>query len=494
MSNQSGTLVPVFSRGLTEITLVLVLLLPVAFLPHQTPQVPDQNHATTSISTSEYCDPFIFWITSADPKIAITNFGLDRSVYRPGEMIAYSGRVEVSERWVYMNCLGQLKVEEREISPTRSSVEVQILDQRFTNQPSESGDFAGTASIPMTQESGGHTATATAQYHGASAQASAPFSVLAYTPVLSILYPSSEQAVYPGQAITVEGEGWIPNTEVTVQVNPEYTTTTDANGHFSLSIPVPEDQPLSEGTHTITATQSNLAVTASFTIRYRGLVVALDALGPVAQGESITISGNVTAQGTGLPVTGANVTIRFLDKQYYAVSNETGRFRTSPIEVEPSIKPGSYEVSATASRIGYRSSGAVERELTVVAAVSYAVPAAVAAGSAAGAAVALGKRIPQLKGKPDMPVSSTGGTPSIAPGSTDAQPYLTPGLEQGAPSIGPGQQPTVGLGHPQYSPSSRPSIQPGPAPLDRNTEFCIHCGMLIQRNSKFCEECGLRLR
>jgi len=435
----------------------------------------------TTIAT---CDPLVYVVQEVYDKVKITGFTVDKATYRPGESLAYSGHVQVSEDIQYVNCYGQSYMGNQEVSPSQSKVQVQLLGGKFALTPSSDGSFGGTYSIPFTEPSADYTAIATATFGTATDSASASFRVEAYQPVLSVTYATSALAAFPGEDIILVGNGWIPNMQVTVYVDDNFTTASDSTGHFALTIFVPVEQPYQEGMHNITVTQANLVMAQSFSIRYHQLIITLNNLAPIAQGDDFAASGNVTATETGKGVAGANVTILFMGKQFNATTDDKGYFKTNAIGTDPSIKPGSYDIVANATRRGFRPSQNAVQQFKVMPKLNLpAVTVAVASGAAVGAALS-------LRGKLSKPSSKA---PSLGPG-TGSQPSVAPGSEQVVSKIGPGGQPSIGPGLSKSTQVGQRQIQPGPLQGPRASEFCIHCGSSIARGSKKCSDCGIRLR
>ena len=434
--------------------------------------------------TSQACDPQVYFIANVYNKIKISAFAVGKTTYRPGESLTYSGTVQAGQDLLYVNCYGQSYTDTQQISPTQSKVQVQLLGEKLAITPSSVGSFSGTYTIPLTEPSGNYTAVARATFRTASDSASASFRIEAYKPVLNITYATSANAAFPGENVVLEGDGWIPNMVVAVYVDDNFTTTSDSTGHFTLTIPIPETQPFQEGAHNITVTQANLVTVQSFSVKYHDLIVALDNLAPVAQGDVFVASGNVTATGTGKTVAGANVTIFFLSKQYSVMTGSNGTFKTGAIRMDSSIKPGSYSILANATRSGFRPSQSAVQELKVISKVNLAeVSVAVVSGVAVGAALSLKGKIPKGSSKP----------PSLGPGTT-SQPSVTPGSEQVVAKVGPGTHTRIGPGLSNSAQVGQRQIQPGPLIGPRTSEFCIHCGTSIARGSKNCPDCGIRLR
>jgi hypothetical protein len=444
-------------------------------------QVYTEQPSPTTITT---CDPLIYVVQGVYDRVKITAFTVDKATYRPGESLAYSGHVQVSEDIQYMNCYGQGYMGNQEVPPSQSNVQVQLLGGKFALTPQSDGSFGGTYSIPLTEPSTSYTAIATATFGTATDSASASFLVEAYQPVLSVTYATVALAAFPGENVLLVGNGWIPNMLVAVYVDDNFTTTSDSTGHFALTIPIPQEQPFQEGVHNITVTQANLVMTQSFSVRYHELIVTLNNLNSIAQGADFTASGNVTATETGDGVAGANVTILFMGKQFNATTDDMGYFKTDAIKTDPSTKPGSYTIVANATRRGFRPSKNAVQQFKVIPKLDLpAVTVAVASGAAVGAAVS-------LRGKLSKPSSKA---PSLGPG-TGSQPSMVPGSEQVVSKIGPGQQPSIGPGLSQSTQVGQRQIQAGPLQGPRASEFCIHCGSSITRGSKKCPDCGIRLR
>jgi len=490
------------TRPLSRIVFILVLLAPlVLILPPQSNASPTvcggktcnlqynpypTQYTPTEIftQTSQACDPQAYFIANVYDEVKISTFEVEKTSYRPGESLTYSGTVQVGEDLLYVNCYGQGYTDTQEVSPTQSAVQVQLLGGKFSLTPSSGGSFSGSYTIPFTEPSGNYTAVATATFRTASDSASASFQVVAYKPILNITYATSANAAFPGENIVLEGDGWIPNMVIAVYVDDNFTTTSDSTGHFTLTIPIPEVQPFQEGIHNITVTQANLIMVQSFTVKYHDLAVALDNLAPVAQGDEFVASGNVTATGTGKTVAAANVTVFFLGKQYSVITGSNGTFKTDPIPTDSSIKPGSYSILANATRSGFRPSQNAVQELTVIPKLNIAeVSVAVVSGVAVGAALALRVKIPKGPSKP----------PSLTPGTT-SQPSVTPGSEQVVAKVGPATRTRIGPGLSKSAQAGDRQIQPGPLIDPRTSEFCIHCGANIARGSKNCPDCGIRLR
>lgn len=439
---------------------------------------------TPSPTTIESCDPLVYVVQEVHDEVKITGFTVDKATYRPGQSLAYSGHVQVSEDIQYVNCYGQMYMGNMEVSPSQSKVQVQLLGGTFELMPSSDGSFGGSYSIPFTEPSADYTAIATATFGTATDTASASFRVEAYQPVLSITYATSTLAAFPGENILLVGNGWIPNMQVSVYVDDKLTTVSDSTGHFALTIPLPLQQPYQEGIHNITVTQANLVMEQSFSVRYHQLIITLNSLNPIAQGDEFTASGNVTATETGKGVAGANVTILFMGKQFNATTDDNGSFRTNAIGTDLSIKPGSYNIKANAIRRGFRPSQNAVQQFKVIPKLNLpAVTVAVASGAAIGAALS-------LRGRLSRPSSKA---PSIGPG-TDSQPSVAPGSEQVVSKIGPGRQPSIGPGLSKSTQVGQRQIQTGPLQGPRAFEFCIRCGSSITRGSKKCPDCGIQLR
>lgn len=483
--------IDVFSR----IVFILLFLAPVllilpaesnaSLVPCAGPQCKLQVYTEQpSPTTIETCDPLVYIVMEVYDRVKITGFTVDKATYRPGESLAYSGHVQVSEDILYVNCYGQSYTGNQEVSPSQSKVQVQLLGGKFALTPSSDGSFSGSYSIPFTEPSANYSAIATATFGTATDSASASFRVEAYQPVLSITYATSALAAFPGEDILLVGNGWIPNMQVTVYVDDNFTTASDSTGHFVLTIPVPTEQPYQEGIHNITVTQANLVMGQSFSVRYHQLIITLDNLVPIAQGDDFTASGNVTATETENGVAGANVTILFMGKQFNVTTDDRGYFKTNAIGTDPSLKPGSYNIEANATCRGFRPSQMAVEQFKVIPKLNLpAVTVAVASGAAVGAALS-------LRGKLQKPSSKT---PALGPG-TSSQPSLGPGSEQVVSKIGPGQQPSIGPGLSKSTQLGQRQIQPGPLQGPRASEFCIHCGSSITRGSKKCPDCGIRLR
>ena len=432
-------------------------------------QPPPQPQPTIIPTTIETCDPTVYYIEQVYDEVKITGFMVDKATYRPGDSLRYSGDVQVGEVVQYANCYGQGYTGSQEVSPSQANVHVKLLGGSFALTPSSDGSFGGSYSIPFTEPSGGYTAYVTATFGTATDSASASFRVEAYQPVLSVTYASAASAAFPGENVILVGNGWIPNMEVHVYVDDNYTTTPDSTGHFELTIPIPETQPFQEGAHNITVTQVNLVMEQSFTVKYHELIVNLNSVEPIAQGDTFTVSGNVTATETGRGVVGANVTVIFMGKQFNATTDSTGSFKTDAIGTDVSIKPGSYNILANATRLGFRASKNTVEAVKLMPKLNVAaVTVAVASGAAVGAAIS-------LKGK-------------------ISKPSVTPGSEQVVAKVGPGRETSIGPGLSGGGQTGARQIQPGPLPGPSTSEFCIHCGSNIARGSKKCPDCGIRLR
>lgn len=420
----------------------------------------------TSIQT---CDPMVYVVQQVYDQVKITGFMVDKATYRPGESLAYSGHVQVGEVVQYVNCYGQTYTGNQAVSPSRAKVQVKLLGGNFALTPSSDGSFGGTYSIPFTEPSADYTALAIATFGTATDSASASFRVEAYQPVLSVTYASGALAAFPGENVLLVGNGWIPNMAVHVYVDDNYTTTPDSSGHFELTIPIPEMQPFQEGGHNITVTQANLVMEQGFTVKYHELIINLNSVEPITQGDGFTVSGNVTATGTGRGVAGANVTILFRGKQFNASTDSAGYFKTAAIATDLSTKPGSYNIVANATRPGFRPSENIVEAVKVTPKLNVAaVTVAVASGAAVGAAIS-------LKGK-------------------ISKPSMTPGSDQAVAKIGPGRQTSIGPGLSKGGEVGARQVQPGPLQGPSTSEFCIHCGSNIARGSKKCPDCGIRLR
>ena len=427
---------------------------------------PTPTETATTITT---CDPLVYVVEGVYDTVKITGFTLDKATYHLGDSLAYSGRVQVGEVVQYVNCYGQTYTGNQTVSPSQAKVQVKLLGGSFVLTPSSDGSFGGTYSIPFSEPAADYTALATATFGTATDSASASFRVEAYQPVLSVTYASGALAAFPGETVLLVGNGWIPNMEVQVYVDDNYTTTSDSNGHFELTIPIPEMQPFQAGVHNITVTQANLVMEQGFTVKYHELIINLNSVEPIAQGDGFTVSGNVTATETGRGVAGANVTILFMGKQFNTSTDSVGYFKTTAIGTDLSIKPGSYNIVANATRRGFKPSQNIVEAVRVMPKLNVpAVTVAVASGAAVGAAIS-------LKGK-------------------ISKPSVTPGSEQAVAKVGPGRQTSIGPGLSKGGQVGARQVQPGPLQGPSTSEFCIHCGSNIARGSKKCPDCGIRLR
>lgn len=440
---------------------------------------------------SQFCDPTIFFLVGTEDRVDLTKFALDKPVYHPGDSVSYSGEVRASMDQILANCIGQTITKTQAVPATMASVTVSILGSELHYTPAADGSFAGSYAIPLAQAPGDYLATATASYHGVSKQASAPFEIAAYTPRLEVHSPTgscvTECIIFPGEKIVVSGFGWIPNSPLIVDVDDKFNVTTDSQGNFQLEVLIPEDSTFPEGAHRINVVQSTLAASSTFQVKYRVLIVTLNLQDSVSQGESVVLSGNVTAAGIGRPVAGAVVNITAFGKSFTAITDNTGAFRISPFAVES--QPGSYEVSAIAMRQGYRASNLFQQRVRIMAAMNLpAVSAAIGVGATAGVGLSLAKQHAKLhgKGKPESPF--------VSPGQSHTQPAISTGADHGQATLGPGGTGTIGSGQSASAQSSQPGIQAGPLILPRPVEFCIHCGLQIKRNSVYCPECRVRLR
>ncbi len=488
-----------------SVAFTVLLLVPLVFLIQ--PQVnsaiipvsgnfavqPNDATPTTEL-TYPACTPYLYYIVSDTFKIHFDAFGLNKQSYRPGDSVAFTGTVTVRELRVYVNCYGQSYDDQKDVSPAGSNVKVNILDQTFQTTLTGSGSFSGSIVLPFTLSAGTYTATATASYHGSTDTKTAPLTVESYNPTLALTYPTLQAQVYPGQVIMLEGDGWIPNAPLIVEVDDTFNVTTDSSGHFAVQIPIPQDNPLTEDTHNIIVEQANLNVSTTFVVQYRTLLLSLSAVSSVTQGDTLMFSGNVTATETHEAVPGANVTLTLMGHSYTFRTNTKGVFQ-GQIPIDTTAKPGTYALSGNATRRGFKTSTLITQSLKILPALNVPVVAsAVVVGSAAGAALSLRpKKVPKVKGKLSSSVQQ-GATPSVSPGTTAAQPAMKPGVGQTVPKVGPGQHPSIGPGHKAATGVGAKVIRAGPVPIPRATEFCIHCGMEIPRNSAICPECSLKLR
>lgn len=442
-------------------------------------------------ATFTECDPTQYYLVSTTPQIQILSFSLNKQVFRPGETASFTGSVNVYDTSVYANCDGQSYSNQNPVSPSQAIVEVTILGRTLQLTPSSSGTFAGNANLPFTTSGGTYTATATATFQGASDTKQVSFTVETYTPTLSITYQSAETQAYPGESVALEGDGWIPNMPVLVEVDDNFNVSTDASGHFSLQISIPLDNPLAEGNHTVTATQANLVESTTFLVKYRTLLLSVSGLTSIMQGQNLTLSGNVTTLETHEVVPYSNVTIILMGRSYKLQTDSNGIFKVQ-ILIGTSTGPGTYAIYANATRRGFTSSTRITETIKVLPAPNIPLVAAViVGGSVAGAATSLSlRKVPKLK------ASSAGhaGSSTIGPGTSNPQSSMGPGTQQVQPNIGSGQEPIVGPGQAVKGGTDLGEIRAGPVPLLGNSEFCIHCGMEIRRGSSFCPECGLGLK
>ncbi|HXZ89699.1 MAG TPA: zinc ribbon domain-containing protein [Candidatus Dormibacteraeota bacterium] len=442
-------------------------------------------------TTQPTCDPTQYFLISTTPQIQIVSFDLNKQLFRPGETVSFAGSVNVDEIDLYANCYGQSYTSQNPVSPTQAIVQVTILDTTLHFTPSSSGSFAGNTILPFTISGGDYTATAVASFQGASDTRKASFTVETYSPTLSIKYPSVELQAHPGESVVLEGDGWIPNMPVLVEVDDNFSVSTDASGHFSLQIPIALENPLAEGTHTVTAEQANLVESTIFVVKYLTLVLSVSSLSPIMQGQNLTLSGNVTTLETREAVPNANVTIMLIGRTYTLQTSANGTFETQ-VSIGASTSPGAYAVYANATRRGFTAATPVTETMKVLPAANVPLVAAViVAGSAAGAATSLTlRKVPKLKGTPAGHADSS----TIGPGTDTPQSHIGPGTQQIQPKIGAGQQPILSPGEAVKGGTNLGEIRTGPVPLLGTSEFCIHCGMEIRRGSSYCPECGLGLK
>ena len=458
---------------------------------------PLQEYSLTTVSPQ--CDPTQYFLISSTPQIQILSFELNQQTYRPGETVSFSGTVQVTELDMYSNCYGQSYSNQNPASPTEATLQVVILGKTFQLALSTTGAFSGDIALPLSTAGGSYTATATAHFRGATDAKTITFTVEAYAPTLSITYPSTETQAHPGDMILLVGDGWIPNMQVLVVVDDNFTVSTDSSGHFSLQIPNSLDSPLSEGGHTITVEQGNLVQTTTLTVQYRTLLLSLSTISPISQGQNLTISGNVTTLETQQLVQNASVAIAFMGHYLVLQTNETGMFQTQ-VWVNSSVVPGTYTVEGNATRRGFRPSALDTETVRVLPASNVPLIAAVVTtGAVAGTGTSIMmKKVskPKKTSTPKVSSASIGpgasSSPSIGPG-TGPQASIGPGT-QAQPKIGPGQEPNFGPGTAAKSQLDLGEIHTLPVPALRGSEFCIHCGLEIKRGSTYCSECGLRVR
>lgn len=397
----------------------------------------------------------------------------------------------VDDTNVYANCYGQSYSNQNPVSSSQTIVKIAILGRTLQLTPSSSGSFSGNTILAFTISGGDYSATATANFQGSTDTKSVSFTVETYAPTLSITYQSGEIQAHPGESVVLDGEGWIPNVPVLVEVDDNFNVSTDASGHFSLQIPVPLDNPLVEGNHTVTAKQVNLVESAAFVVKYRTLVLSVSRLIPVMQGQNLTLSGNVTTLETGEAVPNVNVTLILMGRSYTLQTSANGTFETL-VSIGASTSPGTYALYANATRRGFTASNLVKESVKVLPASNIPLIAAVViTGSAAGAAASLTlRKVPKLKGAP----TGHSGSSTIGPGTSGPQSSIGPGTQQVQPKIAAGQQPVVGPGQAVKGGTDLGEIRAGPVPSLGTMEFCIHCGMKIQSGFSHCPECGLGLK
>jgi hypothetical protein len=510
-----GNVVHLTSRAST-IVFAAVLLFPLLLVfPVQSRQAdqlgsvegqviqPMQEYNATTAFSSE-CDPTLYYVVSSTPQIQILNFALNKQAYRPGETLSFSGVIQVSDLVVYLNCYGQSYDIQNPVSPSQATVQVAILSSSLQPTISSTGSFTGSTGLPLTLGGGTYSAAATASFQGATDTKTATFTVEVYTPTLSITYPSTETQAHPGDSIRLEGDGWIPNMQVLVMVDDNFNVTADSSGHFTLSIPISLDNPLSEGSHTITVEQANLMQTTTLDVQYRTLLLSLSGINPFTQGQNLTVSGNVTTLETHEAVPNASVTIALMSRALTLQTDGNGTFQ-SQVWVDASTKPGTYTLSANATRRGFRPSALVTESVKVLPATNITLVASVAAtGAVAGVGTSLTiKKVSKLKvtsASKTSPASigpgtsSSGGSTAISPGASGTQTSIGPGAQQVQPKIGVGQQPSLSPGSVVKPQSDVGVIRAAPVLAPQGAEYCIHCGLEIKRDSVICPECGLTLR
>lgn len=215
------------------------------------------------------------------------------------------------------------------------------------------GAFSVKVSVPANVQGGTYTATARGSLSGRSARATLGVTKLAPSIVVA---PS---ALAPGAQTTVTGFGFAAGSTITLSISGRAlgTATTDATGHFSVQVTVPQDMP--SGTTTLTAVSSSgvratssLALSRSIARRfyfasiYTGHQENLDLFNPGSIQARVTITYQLTTGQTRTKT----VTIKPHSRYTENVNGDLG-----PGVSTAAVVAG--DVPIVASRVAYRGSG-----------------------------------------------------------------------------------------------------------------------------------------
>ncbi|MGI5190421.1 choice-of-anchor G family protein [Promicromonospora sp. CA-289599] len=219
----------------------------------------------------------------------------------------------------------------------------------------ENGAFTADLCVPEDAEPGDYTVVGTDDTTGTPAEA--PLTITepaAITPTLAV----DPSEVAPGGTTTVTGEGYTPDSTVTVQLtdadgNPvgdPIVVDTDENGGFTTPLVVPEDADLGDYTVVGTDDTTGTPAEAPLTVISGAEQCASDPALTVVP-DSVPAGETVTVTGTGFPA-GVDVTVQLTDAEGNPVGDpvtvtpdEDCAF-TTEYTVPEGTEPGDYEVVA----------------------------------------------------------------------------------------------------------------------------------------------------
>ncbi|MFI8526211.1 choice-of-anchor G family protein [Promicromonospora sukumoe] len=244
-----------------------------------------------------------------------------------------------------------------------STVTVQLTDadgnpvgEPVVVDTDENGDFTTDLTVPDDAEPGDYTVVATDDTTGTSAEETLTVVAAPIEPTLTV----DPTEVVPGDSTTVTGEGYTPDSTVTVQLtdadgNPvgePVVVDTDENGDFTADLTVPEDAE--PGDYTVVATDDTTGTSAEETLTVVAAPITPElTLAPT----EVAPGGSTAVSGTGF-TPDSTVTVQLTDADGDPVgepvtvdTDENGAFSTL-LAVPEDAEPGDYTVAATDDTTG----------------------------------------------------------------------------------------------------------------------------------------------
>ncbi|MBN8882947.1 MAG: choice-of-anchor G family protein, partial [Salana multivorans] len=237
--------------------------------------------------------------------------------------------------------------------PARSEVTLQLTDAEgnpvgdpVVVEADEDGNLPATTTVPVPADAEAGTYTVV----GSDAEGNeASDDIVVYAPTLSASSP-----VPAGGSTTVTSGGWLPNTEVTLQltdadgdpVGDPVVVTTDGDGNVPAGTTVPVPAGTTPGEYSVVGTDENGAeASAPVTVEAAALTPDLTATSPVPAGGSTTVTSGGWAPGS-------EVTLQLTDAEGNPVgspvvveADEDGNLpATTTVPVPAEAEPGTYTV------------------------------------------------------------------------------------------------------------------------------------------------------